>query len=341
MTTRSNVVAATGPDLPVAARLPEARFRLFGDPSDYERLAELIAACNDHDKIPWFPTGENLRTDMEHSSTMDPVRDLLFAEVGGKVVGATTVERSVRDGVPVYDMEGSVHPTFRRRGLATALLGWTVDRVRLRASIEDPGVAAFMQGGAEEQETGHRALLDRAGFEPVRHFFLMRRAPLDDVPDVPLPDGLEVRIVSADQHRSILDAEFEAFRDHWGHREENEDDYRTTFARSELDTGLWIVAWDGDQVAGVVENWIWPDENEKLGVRRGWLERISVRRPWRRRGLARALTAASLIRLHEAGMTDAMLGVDSENPNGALGLYEGLGFEVFSRATAYRRALEA
>ena len=36
-----------------------------------------------------------------------------------------------------------------------------------------------------------------------------------------------------------------------------------------------------------------------------------------------------------------MLGVDSENPNGALGLYEGLGFEKASSATAYRRDLAA
>ena len=33
-----------------------------------------------------------------------------------------------------------------------------------------------------------------------------------------------------------------------------------------------------------------------------------------------------------------MLGVDSENPTGALGLYEDLGFEVFSRATAYEQS---
>ena len=32
-----------------------------------------------------------------------------------------------------------------------------------------------------------------------------------------------------------------------------------------------------------------------------------------------------------------MLGVDAENPNGALGLYEGLGFEVDQRWTTYRR----
>ena len=38
------------------------------------------------------------------------------------------------------------------------------------------------------------------------------------------------------------------------------------------------------------------------------------------------MTAESLRRLRSAGMTDAMLGVDTENPTGALGLYEGLGF---------------
>ena len=90
----------------------------------------------------------------------------------------------------------------------------------------------------------------------------------------------------------------------------------------------------------MVQNWIWPEENERLGVKRGWLEHISVRRPWRRRGLARAITAASLVKSREVGLDEAMLGVDSENPNGALGLYEGLGFSVESRAAAYRRDLK-
>ena len=35
-----------------------------------------------------------------------------------------------------------------------------------------------------------------------------------------------------------------------------------------------------------------------------------------------------------------MLGVDSENPTGALGLYERLGFEVSSRSAAYQRPLD-
>ena len=75
-------------------------------------------------------------------------------------------------------------------------------------------------------------------------------------------------------------------------------------------------------------------------MKRAWLESVSVRRPWRRRGLARALIAASLVDLRRRGIEEALLGVDAENPNGALALYEGRGFEVKVRAMCYRKTLE-
>jgi mycothiol synthase len=55
--------------------------------------------------------------------------------------------------------------------------------------------------------------------------------------------------------------------------------------------------------------------------------------------VARAITAEALRRLALAGMTDALLGVDADNPTGALGLYEGLGFEVEQRSQIYRLPL--
>jgi ribosomal protein S18 acetylase RimI-like enzyme len=147
--------------------------------------------------------------------------------------------------------------------------------------------------------------------------------------------------VTAEQHRAIFDAEREAFRDHWSSREQTDEDFTFIFGRPELDTDLWVVAWDGDQIAGVVQTWIYPEENATLGVDRGWLEHISVRRAWRRRGVGRAITAEALRRVAAAGMTEAMLGVDAENPTGALGLYEGLGFEVDHRSMTYRRSIGA
>jgi len=68
-----------------------------------------------------------------------------------------------------------------------------------------------------------------------------------------------------------------------------------------------------------------------------WLERISVRRAWRRRGLGRAITGEALRRLRAAGLADAMLGVDADNPIGAIDLYEGMGFEVTQRSMIYGR----
>ena len=51
-----------------------------------------------------------------------------------------------------------------------------------------------------------------------------------------------------------------------------------------------------------------------------------MRRPWRRRGLARALLSASLVAAREDGFTSAILGVDATSLTGATDLYRSLGF---------------
>jgi len=338
------VTTTTSPIRPLeragAPPIPGLRARFFRDDGDFVALAALHRAANTADQIPWLPTAEQVRLDFDGEDGTVPTEDVVLAEVGDRLVGATGIDRVLRDGVITFELWGAVDPDYRRRGLGEWLMGWTLDRARVRASREEPLAPINLAAWSEDTEIGHRALLAKHAFEPVRHFFLMRRDLSDPIPDAPLPEGVEIRPVTQDQWRTIFDAEDEAFRDHWGHRPATDRAFEATFAKSQLDTSLWVVAWDGDQVAAVVQNWIWPEENEELGVSRGWLEHISVRRPWRRRGLARAITAISLERLREAGMTEGWLGVDSENPNRALGLYEGVGFEVATRSAAYRRSLE-
>jgi mycothiol synthase len=90
----------------------------------------------------------------------------------------------------------------------------------------------------------------------------------------------------------------------------------------------------------VVMNRIMSTFNEQSGERRGELAGVSVRRPWRRRGLARALVADSLRALRDDGMTSAVLGVDAENPMGALGVYEANGFREHRKGLNFRRPLD-
>lgn len=337
MTTDTDIIVELEP----TPRLPGLRARRGRrEAAEHKALSELIIAANRHDGRPWSPTPAHVRDDLENDPGLDPVLDVVVVELEDRVVGFAQVERVVRDGVAIYHCSGFVHPSIRRRGLGRALLHENIRRAAERAVGDPDDLPRELGAFAETQELGHQALLASEGFETLRWFFLMRRDLTEPIPDAPLPDGLDTRPLTEDQHRIVFDAEVEAFRDHWGAREKLESDFVRTYALEEFVPSLWVVAWDADQVAGVVQNWIWTAENATTGIQRGWLEHISVRRPWRRRGLARAITAMSLRRLREAGMTEAMLGVDSENANGALGLYESLGFSIYTRSSAFRRSID-
>jgi ribosomal protein S18 acetylase RimI-like enzyme len=213
-------------------------------------------------------------------------------------------------------------------------------RCREMAATHPTGPKRF-QTDASDSAVARVAVLLGRGYEPVRYSFLMVRSDLDDLPDATLPVNLEIREVKPEHLRQIFDAEVEAFRDHWGMGLPTEEVYQQFLTdpvggRYEL----WRVAWEGDQVAGAVRGYINEAENEQYGRKRGWVENISVRRPWRRRGLARALIAASIAVLREQGMTDGALGVDTENPSGALRLYESCGFVAVKREATYRKAAE-
>ncbi len=158
-----------------APAIPGLVARHFHDASDYERLSELTIAASLEDGIPYLPTAQNLQVEMDAADGADPVDDVVFVELDGRVVGAAGVERVVRGEVPNYQIWGTVHPDVRRRGLGTALLGWNLARARVRASREDPLVRVELATFSEDSEVGQRALLAKAGFEAVRHFFLMRR----------------------------------------------------------------------------------------------------------------------------------------------------------------------
>jgi mycothiol synthase len=304
-------------------------------------MAVVMTASSLADGDDYAPSGENLRIEAENRTGFDLARDLLLADVDGQVVAWADGQVHIRDGRPVHHLTGVVLPEYRRRGIGRAMLRWNERRARGLAAADPSlgGSAAQLGAWVGDGELGAIALLGQEGYVVNRYGFTMIRRGLDDVEPVALPDGVEVRPVEPDQHRAIWAADNEAFRDHFEHREQTDEDFAAQFGQPELDTSLWRVAWAGDEVAGSVQSWIWTDENETLGVRRGWLERISVRRPWRRRGLARALIASALIELRERGMDEAMLGVDAENPTGALSVYESVGFVVKQRSSSFRKPL--
>ena len=113
------------------------------------------------------------------------------------------------------------------------------------------------------------------------------------MPDRSLPDGVELRPVTEEQIRPIVDAHMEAFRGEWDFREPTEDDLLEAIESPYRDETLWKIAWVGDEVVGQVKRFINPDENAERGYLRGYTEYISTHRDWRNRGIAGALLAGA------------------------------------------------
>jgi mycothiol synthase len=326
-------------DLPDPPAIPGLRFRRVDLAADAADIAVVINDSAAVDGNEYALSPEDVRHDLEHQSHVDLARDVLIAEIDGRIVGEAEQNVVVRDGVAVHQWNAFVHPDARGRGIGRALVRWVERRAR-EAATEWTGPEPHELGvWLDSEVAAGLRILESEGYRPVRYGFMMVRPLSEPIPDAALPDGLEVRPVVAADHRRIWDADTEAFRDHNDAAVRTDEDFERWFGMPNIDTGLWRVAWDGDEVAGSVMTFIWPEENEKLGLDRGWLEHISVRRPWRKQGLAKALIVDTLRMLRDRGMAEGALGVDSENPTGALSLYESLGFRRHKTGIGHRKSI--
>ncbi len=308
---------------------------------DVPDIARILNAALADAGLDEFFSEDQLAIEMRPTRVFDPRADAIVAEANGAIIGFARHEWvDTTDGKREHRVWGDVDLPWRRRGMGTALLGWNIDRARAVAAGHDTDRPRLLGSFTAEGETAAQALLRGAGFSEARWFFHMVARDLATIPSWPLPDGVEFRAVTRDQARQIFDADVEAFLDHWGGFDASDEAFANWLEDPDFDTSLWVVAFAGDEVAGASINAVRAAENTALGMNRGWLESVFVRRPWRRRGLARAIVGRSLELLRERGVDTGILGVDADNPTGALGVYTANGFVVDKRLAAWRRPLE-
>lgn len=312
-------------------------------------MASVLGEYRAHSGVAEMPTVEQMDVTYANFDHCDPGRDIAIVEhdaAGGssedddRVVGYLRptwddLEAGTRDCVLFSPLRVAhlIEPLFDAlvEGQEQHLRPWADERppARWRGFAAHPG--------PDQPATGEAAWLETRGYVATEWGASLVRPHLDDVPERALPDGVEVRPVTPDQIRTILAADFEAFRGEWDFHEPTEEDYADILESPYRDESLWKVAWAGDEVVGQVKSFVNPDENAARGYRRGYTEYIATHRDWRNRGIAGALLAMSLRELRERGMTEAALGVDTNNPGGAFQLYTSLGFELRSYEAVYTK----
>jgi mycothiol synthase len=321
---------------------PGLRLRPIRVPDDYPGLTAANQSARTAAGRPSSITVADLTRYLEHLVNCDPPRDVVVGELDGQICGYGIVFwRDLVDGGRIVVGHGILGPGARTADSIATLFGWLDERLSdVRAGLTNPR-PDYASAFTWTDNALASAFLAGRGWSVVAHAYEMLRNSLDDVRGIPLPDGLEIRPVGHADAPQVWDALVDGFRDH-RHKPEATDEDRERFLDNPLhDPDLWVVAFDGDEIAGGVVNIVDPEENEATGNRRGYVEAVFTRPAWRRRGLARALVAESLVRLRDRGMTSALLGVDGANPNQAMTLYEDIGFEIAATELEWRRPLTA
>jgi len=345
MTTKPPTVGASWTTAPVGA-IPTSVPGLLLRPV---RWPEEAATLNDINNAGRLATGnlevlsvEGLLHSYTHLVHCDLATDLRVAEHEGRPVAYVRVEWQDENSGGRNHVQGLFTRPDAPAGTFEAILDWAETRSRAVAAGLPPHPPTSLGAFLNEETPEHQAILESRGYRAVRYFFGMVRPALDDVPELPLPPGVELRAVRPEHLRAIWEEEVAAFSGHWGAGADDASEVRWEEFRGEPlnDLSLWQVAWAGDTVVGMVRPYVNPADLELLGVRRGWCENISTHADWRGRGIAKALITRALVALRDRGMTEAALGVDAENETGALGVYQAMGFVERTRETDFRRPLE-
>ena len=194
-------------------------------------------------------------------------------------------------------------------------------------------VRAFV---VEEHELGN--LVASRGYRTIRGSWTMEIELGLEAPSEPvIPDGIEIRPYRhPEDEQRVYEATQEAFADHWEFHPVSIENWREFNVKANnFEPDLWLVAWDGEEVAGAALNY--PERSGDPG--HGWVGTLGVRRAWRRRGLGEALLRRSFKELHARGLRKVRLSVDAENLTGATRLYERAGMKVLRRSNTWERTL--
>jgi len=301
---------------------------------DLDAMMDCARAIDLADHPNYMTPREEVEEEFEHSY-VDPATDSLVAITPeGRIDawGFATLSPS-QDTLVRAILFGGVRPDARGRGLGRQLIAWQEGRGRQHLASSSKELPGWIMSFAETRQPSSISTLQHAGFEIARYYLELRRDVSDPVSGRSLAEGLSLAEWTPERDVAVREARNDAFRDHWGSQSADEEQWRSFATSSLIRRDLSVLAIDaaGD-VAGFVLTSVNPDDWPGQGFSSGYIDLVGVRRAWRGKGVAPSLLSSALERIRDAGLDKAVLDVDAENPSGALGLYEGVGFVESNRS---------
>ena len=309
--------------------------------SDYAEVVEVINASDRKFVGHNIVTLEELANDLK-TFEADPETDTcVVRSAEGKIIAYADFWPGV---VPHVRMFGfmRIHPDHKAEGAGTAITHWMESRASEVLLNAPPDLKVTVGQRAYANQPSAKAFLESCGYTHDRSSFRMTIELDCDIPEPVLPAGFTLVNIQSNEAdlRRALQAQQEAFLDHYGVIEEPFEDY---FKRESVhilgdaanDLSASYMALDGDQVAAVCIN-----QTSIAGYTdSAWVGTLSVRRPWRKLGLGLALLRMTFRDMQQRGKSLVGLYVDAQNLTGALRLYEKAGMYVQYESCYYEKVL--
>ncbi|NQV05344.1 GNAT family N-acetyltransferase [bacterium] len=305
---------------------------------DVEALAALYGDCFEVDG-GYLVVASEIRDDLTHPAN-DPAKDSVIALDESGTIAAfgfvfrTGGDRSQHRAFPW----GEVHPDYRRKGVGTSMMTWMEDRALERFAGIDEGLPQVIRVDAYDTQTDRLSLFEHFGYERARYFIEMISDLSSSLPECPVPDGIEVRDWSDTAQTDALGIHNQAFADHWGSEPMTVEAWEHRFGEFEMPRAS-FVAYEGDLPVAYISSGMYPHDFETRGRSEAWVEVLGTIRSHRGRGIASALIERAMEEYRRVGMEYAVIGVDADNPTGAVSVYRRLGFVPEKTSVTYMKTV--
>jgi ribosomal protein S18 acetylase RimI-like enzyme len=227
-----------------------------------------------------------------------------------------------------------VHPDYRTPLIEEFALEWWEARCRQRFAGKADGLARYLWRNAYDWQEDKIAFLEAHDYKPMRYYDELLADLSDPVKVRPLPEHLTTLSWDSAPLEDSHTVHNEAFADHWGSQPQSEKSWAQNVDEFLLPSAS-FVAYDGDKPVAYLMAAAYPHDFDDKGRREAWIEGLGTLRSYRRKGIGSALMMLAMREFASMGMEFAVLGVDSENPTGAYGVYQALGFVPDRRMIAY------
>jgi len=270
----------------------------------------------------------------EKSPTFD-VAGMFIAELDGRPVGIVNARvDKMREEKKGFIRTLGVVPEYRRRGIGRALAEKAIENLKERGM-------ETIEAGAVMDKPEAIGLWESMGFKRVRIFSLMKKdlgtipSKIGENPDVQLR---KFQKGSSEDLKLVNWLSNEAFREHYNYRPDTIDETQYFLEQDPIfGDQEWLFTFLWGSPVGYVGVGIDQKYNEEKNTRCGWILSIGVLKPNRLKGIGARLMIEGMKLLKAKGMTEAMLGVDDQNPTRAIKLYEKVGFRAARKEIAYQR----